>query len=61
MCPACASGVPLVVMVITVAPWRRAMSAASMRSRVRPEFETITRQSPARSSEAPITCMWPSL
>ena len=61
MSPAEASGEPLAVMTSTVAPFLRAMSVASIKSRVRPELEITTKQSPARSSEALITCMWPSL
>ncbi len=57
----CASGEPLAVMAIVVAPFLRAMSAASIRSRVRPELLMITAQSPGPSSVALITCMWPSL
>jgi hypothetical protein len=48
-------------MTITVAPLRRATSAASIRSRLRPELEMITAQSPGASMVAAITCMWPSL
>ncbi|MNT96592.1 hypothetical protein D3C72_2387270 [compost metagenome] len=61
MWPDAARGEPLAVITITVAPCLRAMSAASIRSRVRPELEMITTQSPGPSSEALITCMWPSL
>ena len=46
---------------MVVAPLRRAMSPASIRSRVRPELEITTTQSPGPSSVALITCMWPSL
>ncbi|MNT88779.1 hypothetical protein D3C72_2293910 [compost metagenome] len=56
-----ARGEPLAVMTMVVAPFLRAMSAASIRSRVRPELEMITAQSPGRSRVALITCMWPSL
>ena len=61
MWPAAARGEPLAVMTMVVAPCLRAMSAASIRSRVRPELEMITAQSPGRSMEALMTCMWPSL
>ncbi len=61
MAQALASGEPLAVRAMVVAPFLRAMSAASIRSRVRPELEMITRQSPGPSSVALITCMWPSL
>ena len=61
MLPATARGEPLAVSTMTVAPLRCAMSQASMRSRVRPELEITSTQSPARSIEAAITCMWPSL
>jgi hypothetical protein len=43
-------------MAIVVAPLPRAISAASSRSRLRPEFEMITAQSPGCSIVALITC-----
>ena len=61
MCPALAKGEPLAVMTMVVAPCFLAMSQASIRSRVRPELEMITAQSPGLSIEALMTCMWPSL
>ena len=56
-----ASGEPLAVMAMTVAPLRRAISATSSRSRLRPELLMITAQSPGCSMVTLITCMWPSL
>ena len=49
------------MMTMVVAPFLRAMSQASIRSRVRPELEMTTTQSPGPSIVALITCMWPSL
>ncbi len=48
-------------MTIVVAPFARAISAASSRSRLRPELEMMTAQSPGCSIVALITCTWPSL
>ena len=48
-----ASGEPLAVTAIVVAPFLRAMPAASMRSRVRPELEMMTAQSPGRIRYSP--------
>jgi hypothetical protein len=56
-----ASGEPLVVMKMVVAPFLRAISATSIRSRLRPELEMITTQSPGWSMVALITCTWLSL
>ncbi len=56
-----ASGEPLAVMVMTVAPRRRAISATSMRSLLRPELLMITATSPGLSMVALITWMWLSL
>jgi hypothetical protein len=56
-----ASGEPLAVMMISAAPFLRAMSATSSRSRLRPELLMITAQSPGLSMVALITCTWPSL
>ncbi|MNT37589.1 hypothetical protein D3C72_1737320 [compost metagenome] len=61
MSAARASGEPLAVMAMVVAPLRLAMSVASIRSRVRPELEITMAQSPAPSMVALITCIWPSL
>ena len=61
MWPALARGEPLAVMTMVVAPFLRAISQASIRSRVRPELEITTTQSPGPSTEALITCMCPSL
>ena len=46
---------------VTVALFLRAMSQASIRSRVRPELLITTTQSPGPKMDALITCMWPSL
>ena len=56
-----ASGEPVTVMTMMVAPLRLAMPAASIKSRVRPEFEITMTQSPGPRSDALITCIWPSL
>ena len=61
MCPALANGDPLAVMTMVVAPFLRAMSQASIKSRVRPELLMTTTQSPGSNADALITCMWPSL
>ena len=51
----------LAVMTMTVAPFFRAISATSSRSRLRPLLLMITAQSPGLSMVALITWMWPSL
>ena len=45
-------------MTMVVAPFLRAMSQVAIRSRVLPEFEITTAQSPALMTDALMTCMW---